>query len=111
MLFYGKIFMVVLESQNPLEQVLYNMYNMVSYYRAERQSAANGQTAVVNKLLSAYHSSDREDKELTPAVQELCTTIDAYIFVIDSSRALVEGEHQYCLLVAGFAKTDLLSHD
>ena len=68
--------------------------------RAERQSAANGHAPKVNKLLTAYHSNSHDDKELTPAVQELCATIDAYIFVIDSSRALVEGQYTlYCYTV------------
>ena len=61
--------------------------------RAERQSAANGHAPTVNKLLTAYHSNNHDDKELTPAVQELCASIDAYIVVIDSSRALVEGQY------------------
>jgi len=65
------------------------------YYRAERKSAANGQGPAINKLLSAYHNNNHKDKELTPAVQELCATVDAYIFVIDSSRAVVEGLYQY----------------
>lgn len=72
------------------------LYSLITWYiilycRGERQSAANGQAPAVNKLLSAYHSDNHKDKELTPAVQELCTTIDAYIFVIDSSIALAEG--------------------
>ena len=66
--------------------------NNLSCYRAERESAANGRGRVVNKLLSAYHTDDQEDKELTPAVQELCATVDAYIFVIDRSKAVVEGQ-------------------
>ena len=70
----------------------YTLFTMTtSHCRAERQSAADGNGPTVNKLLSAYHNDNNEDKELTPAVQELCATIDAYIFVIDSSRALIEG--------------------
>ena len=53
------------------------------YYRGERKSAASNGVQAVNKLLSVYG----DDQELTPAVQELCSTIDAYIFVIDSGRA------------------------
>ena len=68
--------------------------------RAERQAAANGHAPIVNKLLTAYHSSNHDDKELTFAVQELCATTDAYIVVIDSSRALVEGQYTlYCYIV------------
>ena len=69
--------------------------------RAERRSAANGDSPAVNKLLSAYHNDNsNEDKELTPAVQELCTTIDAYIFVIDGSRALIEGWYIYTVYLS-----------
>ena len=66
--------------------------NNISCCRAEHESAANGRGCIVNELLSAYHTDDQEDKELTPAVQELCAAIDAYIFVIDRSKAVVEGQ-------------------
>ena len=87
--------------------VWYTLDHYVTYCRAERRSAANGDRPAVNKLLSAYHrdNDSSEEKELTPAVQELCATIDAYIFVIDSSRALIEGQYIYtvCLSICDWA--------
>ena len=65
------------------------------HYRSERKSAASNGVQAVNKLLSVYG----DDKELTPAVQELCATIDAYIFVVDSGKALTDGEHHFSIVV------------
>jgi len=71
-------------------------YLLCPITRGERRSAASNGVQAVNKLLSVYG----DDKELTPAVQELCATIDAYIFVVDSGKALTDGKNNHTELSA-----------
>lgn len=78
-----------------------SIYILNSYYRREREAAAQGGVAAKNKILL-----DKDDEtegsslvEVTHSVRQLCKTIDAFIFVVDSSASKKAGNlvtHLYC---------------
>ena len=74
---------------------------LYSSTRQERENRTGADRLATNRMLNQQQQNEGEEEatyELQPALQQLCHTLNAFIFVVDASGSKESGEYHLCMI-------------